>query len=772
MPHVTAEYSVDFDRFLAQFPAIQEPEYRGTDFLAEFGQLQTDGDNDLCWDAVANAVYPRRLFVPHDNLFTGGPAGGGAFPTVNWGTLNPSGGLVAAGQLTNPHQYQEIQCGYTSMTQPPTGAFTAATGALSPQCQGFSFLYNVGAEKTDPTTASYLMLKWNIGTPAQNSGTWYGLVAPVGAAPYLVRATGQNGVPGASSSAWIRLGQIEPGGRKDQHLYPFQVQPLLHFEVWFLGGMMQCAFDSGILPWSFPECSPIINGSSSFPWTITQLALECSHIDKLRFSAHPTKFPRTVPLPGKATFQSTEQTLGFLPTSDPTMTVQYAPNPDFAPLRDAVANTTGFTPPGSSATAVKDSAASQSNILVYDLFFTNPQSTAGSGSYQGISYSDYTAAVRHISYKYPLSTIASPSSPTSQFPEQITVQWEFDFSSLQVRSSADLVFNNFKGITGPYLDELGHFAVTIAMGINGGAPATLFTGIANTDFEETGNPGGDSRVRMGCMDGFLTLQTEVANLPLMDGWNIYYAAYFLGQLGGFTKDRMAFKAFIPDDPYGDTPGGGETFFLPVGPRGEALTRFQGVSRPGDILQKIAKNIGYMTYTDQFNFLHFEKFIPPAPTPLMTFHHVDSSNLDGMWRYTYSGHLRDSRNIVNVVGTDKDTWRPLVSHQIDAKIWDDTQPTFQGYRNPLIWVDSQFANTDFAEAAAKDMLAYLRWPTRLIQFDTWMPLSGFVAPLDVIAIDNPRSGAHGKNFIVYGVRYHLQKGVAPTMTVMGRWFFPN
>jgi hypothetical protein len=539
------------------------------------------------------------------------------------------------------------------------------------------------------------------------------------------------------------------------------------------------------VPWTNPEIAPYGDGDNTFPWAITTVKLDAVNIDQKRCALHPVKWLAAVPAGGNAPFQSGDINLGFVPLTFPTWTVQYAPNPDWQPsyvLRDTVLDTVGYHPPGCAAaiSTVMPSGGVPTTLLNYELSFANTVSTAGlSGSYNGDSFSDFTAAVRAATYSYP--EILGPTRASEPIPiivEQMDLDVMFDVGQLTIRSNGSLQVNNFDGAIALLCDESGNLAVTIDYQTDGGPWERLFTGVANADFSED-NIGGDlSHVTITLDDNWMSMDTESFALPWMDGWNSYYAIAFLGNLGGIASSRMQFiqDGLVPDDRYDLTPGDDptnpqNTFFLPVGPAGTPLTRFDNGAIKGDVARRIARQQGNMIYFDAFGNLNFQPFFIANVFPdiLLTPYATEDYReiLAGM---RYSGTTRETRNSVTTMGLQAfGNWDPLVSHQVDPDMWDDSLPGFIGFPNPMVWADPMFGDLSFATQVAQDVLNVVKRPVRNISCSKWFNANSALGLLSKFAVvDCPRSGANGKTFLCVQVGIHTQKGQPPKQRIAGRW----
>jgi hypothetical protein len=89
----------------------------------------------------------------------------------------------------------------------------------------------------------------------------------------------------------------------------------------------------------------------------------------------------------------------------------------------------------------------------------------------------------------------------------------------------------------------------------------------------------------------------------------------------------------------------------------------------------------------------------------------------------------------------------------------------GYREPFVWIDSQFADDAFAYYGAKGMMEFLRYPGLGVKIQTWCQPDIF--PLDVITLESPRAGTSGVRMLVTSVN-HRQTKAGGRSTISARF----
>ena len=822
---VTGLQEVKFNRLHNVFPYAKKPAFAFTDFFGDFGlaqQIATDfangnvrtGQENLEIDAVIRGVYPRRLFVPHDNVLTyeygGQPSDGN--PPLYW-LVSPDaylpGGFVLQNYEESPLYYFALEsCNPGSQVYPftPAQAYMELTTS-GHTMQGFTMLLKQLAYGIPLNSSPSFAVRWTIGDANGNNRRQYSISFQQGKAvkfalrddlnaEFTVICDIKAGIPrnsligNISADSQFRITQVGTGGGSDFFAADIQAARLAAptaLEVRFLGGQLQIWIGNSDVPFIWPDAR--FDPDTNVPyWFIDSITVSSFNYDYMSFSAHPSKWAN------QASLISNEQQLGFIP--DPTSPAQYSvhltPHTDTA----ASATDTGFAPPGTSATA--SDYSQNGTLLRYGMVIDNGPPE---GDYKGDYYCEHTAVVRAVTGRFAPVIKQKPASPQYVQPMLVSVTHNFNYEQLCINSSANLTFDNFNGawsnaIDGGFIENgitddsgvrlyRGHMALNIKMGVStnlGDFPLIQrFAGIGNIGFSEQMGAGGRSEVSIFATDSWLPLNQPKFAWPWMDGYNIYYAMYEIAQRGGVTPERMQFynDGFVPDTPYGPCPNGSPTIYLPIGPAGSPLTRFGGGQTPASIMKKIAYTHGFILFFDVFATLQFFKFVlsdVPAPVQIFTYVPGDQGELTEIWNARYSGDTNDVRNQVSVIGVNAfgPIWNPIVAHESDDdSIENDDAFNFIGFPAELVWVDNQFVNQEYATAAAKTMLQFLRVPPRFIELDSWMQPDRPVYPLDVIRIDNPKSAAAfgPKDFLVLGTTDSQAWGESPRTTLRGRWLPP-
>lgn len=469
-----------------------------------------------------------------------------------------------------------------------------------------------------------------------------------------------------------------------------------------------------------------------------------SWLDYLRL----TLWIRKYKTPG--VWESADHQLGFAPLNNPSFTYDYG----------------GALPASTSVAATLIEPVTAKYQLTLSGTTTN--------TLDGQTYCDFTPTVRAVNFSYAMLSRQYWGIPTIIQPEQLSIKHNFDYNSLQIHSNASLTFNNNRGQFSSFFNNAGQNAVDIGIEsshIMPGIQMQAFSGIGNRVSSMRGAHG-SSMFTMECFDRSCQLENPRWALPWMDGWNEFYAQYYLSQLGGIHPDQMGYAAYIPADPFNVDLGdeyGNPAWYLPVGTAGTALTRFSGVNL-WEIKSRLAFAAGKMLYFDAYGREQYRKFLGPATFVKRTFFEDDSSGYP-LGCHTLSLHrsLEDVRNQVTVVGVDAfgPLWNPIVSHYSDdASINDPNAFNHIGYSQPIVWADSMFANSAFAEAAAQRLISFLRLPTLHVHFTTW--LNPDIYPLDTIGVDAPRFGIAGLRFMVVSVSHHLDEGSFGSTSITARW----
>jgi hypothetical protein len=819
---VKAIQEIEFNALRADypdgFPMQDRPPLGVTDAIGEnaataFPQYDDDGrvvsgndefaNNDsslggIEFDPLAKVIYPRSLFVLHDNIlstygsgYTGDTIGPDGLPVMDWYDF-----------ATDSEDYEVSQVkrspGFTSLRFDTTSpASFIITGNSSVSCQGFTAFLRLGGPQ-QLTAPCYAAVRFRVSGSSRGAFRWYSVSYKIGIGLEVAyNDFSDDGTP--QNGTWVPMARGKMGNQKDDLLTPGYVSPAdatddmpeqeakTHvLDVRLIAGSLRLFFGDEQTPLVFPSNDFDDYGIPDF--VIDRWQIAAAGVMMTEWSVHETKW-----YVGAATV-SQDVNLGFVPSNDQLNNIKfrthYLPN-DYTFQGDSTQ--VGFTPKGSVASAsIQDVTGT---VMRYRIDFSNPLD----GTYQGIPYSDFTSAVNAVSFDFPgqvFSVVQAPvilgTDGAPPMPESIDISHEWDQSVLSVRSRANLTFNNFYGhwtnannngyidSNGPYP---GHFFAAINLGIQGFGPNGAgvrreFTGIGGRDFVNNWQGGGRDKLTITCEDRWAMLDYDVFVLPWFDGWNIYAVLAFLLAIGTveISPTQMGFYDLIPFDdngfnPYLPSPGlpDDEQYFMPSGPAGTNLTRYDGGQNLRSILLKITNAIGFYCFFDVAGVAQTGKFqIQGVNTK--TFTHIGTPTLQEIFTGEFRGSLRETRNSVTVIGVNAlgPLWYPIVAHSIDTdSIYVPTAFNYIGWHNPLVWVDSIFANIAFAQSASDALYAFLRLPDRTVSFTTWYPGDALVYPTCMITINYPRSAVSGFSFFVTATRTSMRQGQNPTMTISGR-----
>lgn len=436
----------------------------------------------------------------------------------------------------------------------------------------------------------------------------------------------------------------------------------------------------------------------------------------------------------------------------------------------------------------------------YALNVTNDTSITGG------NFADTTASLRAVTVNLPEVLRVHNGQIVELYPEEVVVQQNLNIEDLSIICSATLKFNNFSEIShlhdlgapdlywGEWASTHGLIAVTIETLVdyyntNGTLDSTtgwqtVFTGYGNvSNTISTGHPG---TFTMQCSGRELAMMSPKFAIPWMDAWNEYYVAAYLANICGVKKGTVGdsdlyFREMVPTDPYSDSPNG-NAYFLPIGSGGNPLMRFSPGSRPWQILGKIGQQNGFIRYFDAFGTFHWEPFRPDPVAPEMVFfvnHNGNQPQLFSPTEAVFHGvvqrDITQSRTSLLLIGINAPgaLWEPIVCHRGDSEavydagssIWDPTLPNFQGFENPDIIVDNQFANPDYANNAADRIWPVVRQPYLTAGYQVWhnpeLYPGKWVGMVDVKSGLYDRFSQDYTALMVMSVTHRIMKGRIPT-----------
>lgn len=746
------------------FRHVTDPFYVHSDFPWQYGPSSWFVNGDTVHDYDSQCVYPAPVRVPHDQTSDGyygsGGCGGVDLPVIDWTSL--FGPLSY--RCSQPLGFQEL---YQVVPQADSdGAHLEAVADVL--CQGVTFLWNrfdPNASMTAyPAAGPYTTFMVSVG--AGDDERIYSVIF-FGEGEVVISKSDDHGVTwkdieraavGADvwQAAWGNPDPkfVEGAHTEDPHA-PGTDLPCTYnvLEFRLIAGRLEIRIGSQDRIYKYDEAR--IGGDGNPIWTINKLHVNVYKFVALALSAHPTKWANA------CIFDSQEIPIGFV-------------NTNVAP---AYISSAGVVPPAWVAGLIPAGTFLDGPIVYYRLEITGPVA----GAYQERTYSDFVAAVRSVNLIWTANVISLIGPNRPALPESVVVDYSFNPMDLTLASAAKCIFNNNRPVVLP-TSEFGFYGQWLmAYGQNGcqinakrtrdgfdDLVATIFTGYGNTAAEIDGQLGASQAV-MSCGDRSIQHKSPRFALPWMDGWNSFYAQGYLSQLCHVDLSDMYFQALVPPDPFTDLgdEDGQPAYFLPVGSAGSALTRFSGVD-VWEIQKKIAYSIGYVLGYDVFGHLHYQKF-RVAPGIKRTFYESDpqSGGLNGCWSIRAGKTMEEVRSDAIIVGID--AFAPLydtiaVKHTDPAVEFDINAFNHLGYSNPFVWVDSQFAQAQFADTASQQMLYFLRLPGLFVSLTTW--LNPDIAPLDVITMQADKFGVSAIRLLVLSVRHTINMDLGTT-TIMAK-----
>jgi hypothetical protein len=506
--------------------------------------------------------------------------------------------------------------------------------------------------------------------------------------------------------------------------------------------------------------------SSSGPITaLSNISVESHRHRTLYFSVHPHKYYASASIQNGSQDDDSVQrgfSIGFRSLSQPTYKIILS---------------SGDTVDSGASVTVEETG--EGSLLGPFVSYKLVWSGVTSGTYKGVDYVDSPPPGVHcVLFSWPRGPLLSytPSINVVQ-PTSIEVSQAFSPETLQITSSADLTFQNWDGWWGNWSDNSGHVAVTVGLSRTAistgsmGPLITVYTGFGHHQGSVQAGQG-SSMFTMKCVDRVAQLRTTRFALPWMDGWNYFYAMAFLAQLGGVSIEDMVFGGSVPDDPFDDSYDpdgpGGQSYFLPVGLYNTVLTRHSSADL-WEVMSKIAQSIGYQIYFNAFGKLATHKFRFSSDPSLMTskrwFFEDDATSAlmvadggaEGMMGASYQKDMSSVRNGVFIVGIKAfDPIRDSFVQKIEDTDSMNTSSAFNhlGYKQPFVWADSQFADEAYAYEAAISNASWMRLPTRMVHFTTW--LQPDIYPLDCITISSLRLGQFRKKALVMTVNHTVDQ----------------
>lgn len=759
----------------SRFEFQKTPYFTLTDYPWQTG-TNNQQNATMPFSADLQCFYSSPIFVPHNNGPENYYGEGGVqlnLPSISWTPID--GSNPPAFQRNNPFGFAEMYLD-GGAAQPGTERneeFLAL--AWQGTCQGFTFIYK-RTEKDDSVDGGSPYQKFTtfqIGVGTGSDTILYSLEFQAQGDARLYKGIydgtgGYNwtmvGTTGTGSDIWgTNMGKAASNfysgsyGVSDDGRYSYICFMLIAGRLVVYNQSKDQAYFCD--EWRVDE-----NGNPI--WQINYAVMKFYDYQRIECSGHPMKFSIS------DSMSSPELSIGFY-------------NPNVNPI---YVDSAGIVPPGVDVTLDPNGETYLAGpIIDYSLLLTSQQT----GTYKEVPYADWAGAVRSINISWVGETDFNPASPVFPEPHDVLVEHFFDPDSLTVDSSAKLRFNSTLyenlptgefGTWAQWGQNYGHVAIEVQMTRNspdgGTLPfGTIFTGYGNTTGTSEGHAG-QVIFTMSGKDRKIQLDNPRWDLPWMDGWNVFYAIAYLAQLGGVSIDDMGFSALIPPVAFG--PGsdlgdgnGNGAYYLPVGSAGAQLTRFSGTSL-WDTMKKISNSIGYMMFFDVYGVLQFSKFSIPNGIKRFFFESDPESaaqsggGLEGCWSIQTIKDMSEVRSDMILIGVDAFTpqWNPIVERWTDDGVINNVSAfNHLGYKNPSVWIDSQFADPDFASEAAAAMYRYFRTPGLNLSLTTWSQPDLF--PLDVISLQSDRFGVSAIPMVILGVRHSQTIDIGST-TIFARF----
>lgn len=757
------------------FGFMDQAGFNGTDRLSDLGYTNSFENSFIKYDSIINALYSEPIFVPYHNLRTGNEAviegflgddpetvvepnttytaetirpGLPAYPVLQWDLNGKSQGTDFTSTVFAPLHYTGLKAQATPGQKRSTSLFFSTTTNLVSQgytnIRGFYCfkkfcLGELSSEQQDIRFEFYI------------SDTSFYKLEYVSGIGVTLSYYEDNEV---TASRVIKTAQsfnenLEQELAKASDYFQF-MPPIVNIDqtsatVLLIGGYLQV--------WLNGQTQPLVMPCNADYFTKVRVIGHRGNY--VYFSVHPMSFA------ADSYMTSNERNAGFVPrTSTP---VEYLYN--------------GIKPTGTSVSL--STTFQQGMTFRYTLGITNTPA----GSYYGVNYSHDTALVRSVTYRIAPYMIRRADAITNLPPREISLNIRFDPDNLNIYSTATVVCNNRHGEwrdgwPGTFGGK-GNRAVTLDLGwedkdLNYRLDKR-FTGIGGLDKDYIRSAAPESVVKFTCEDlSHICRNYPLLNAPWMDGWCHLYAIRYLAWLSGITDDQMDFE--YCGDPFCATPG---HYHLPMGEGNRPLVSFPPETPAWAAMNRIRKHVGYIMYFNLFGKLNYYKWVRTSPGPWKrTFYEGKDVNLDpfqSIQTVTFSTSTRDVRTGVTVVGIDAygPMWKPILAVRANNNaLYNKYSSNYKGFRSPMAWADSMFANIDYANAAADSLSEVVSLPVERLSIG--MMAMGDLYPLDVIGIVESKTPASDngspKAFFITQTNENWSIGVRSDykMQIAGRW----
>lgn len=736
-------------------PAISLPDISVNAVAGNAADLQ-----GVTVDAHAGCIYAKPFFVPHNQSvwLLGAPFApldddahlNLDLPTWRWDLVEMDDGTETSPNnfemqyfrgKTWGHQTLDVlwnsntdpSAGIVTLTkvlggEPPTEEELAEGGPTTyyPTIQGFvCFLSRAIYNKIPAGSEAYYEIRAEIGN--------YLYSLKISSAQYAqIRRSDDDGATWKILAAAVKIGgsMTDTMGSKP----PDRGQNPLVFEFLVINKTLQIKIGSQQVPYTLPVTY------DEHP-EITKVIVEAQCFTQFNAEIHPLKFGTEV------TMVSNPLTIGFSPVNTPYYRI--------AGLSSIVTRASGvpwnLTWPEDSQVIVENAGLPTDIDQQYLLTLIN----AEEGTYAGYPYAGKTGAVTRVAIEVDGIWAVVPTAPANLIPKEVNESIRFDPNNLTIDQHCSFTLNNYYG---QWRGQSGHIVTSLELGYAQPFTALFprFTGLCGR-YEFNRPASNIGTVTFEC-ESFMKMlrDARLLTVPVMDGWNHYYAIAFLAQMAGVSVAQMAFSAMIPSDPYSASGWDPAPYFLPLGEGMRPWTPRNRESPALDMMNYVRKPTGFLLFFDAQGYLRYEKWQPFAPgTTVKLFTEgpsgFEGSNVSEYFQLRLISDVDDVRNQVMLVGRNMfdPGWRLIISNKIDnPSIY--ASPGFEpknyvGYRKPFIWTDSRFADLAFADEGSSRLLEMLRVPTLEATFETW--LQPHLYPMDVIFINDSKSGTEGVPFYI-------------------------
>lgn len=523
---------------------------------------------------------------------------------------------------------------------------------------------------------------------------------------------------------------------------------------------------------------------------ITRIGVHMRYFSQASFSCHLLKFPY------QCEFESAPKQLGFSPDiSTPTYFTIY--DGVSATTADSLEEHRPILMPD--AKMVVEAQTTTESYSQYKLTVTTPPYNGDLYmSYMGQQYSDYAPCITRISTRidgiaeepvYAAQASATLGEGDCNYIREIVENIAFDPNALTIRHTCDILMDNWYGIgnlTNLYgITASGNIGTRVQLGYT--VPDmgiwNRFYGYCDT-YVFNRPSSNQATVTLRCVDMMQRLsETYIAAPPNFDGMNHYYAVSLVLQLAGFTKNQMAFKDYVPDDPFTHVEDiDPYPYFLPMGAGFRPWTPINRVLSALELLDMIRKVTGFLFFQNADGMIEYFEWIPDADaSPKRVFTEVytqDANNgLTEIYRLGAMSSTRNTKNVVSILGIDAESpnWDKSKLGGVRQDLDSISSPpglqprNYIGYKKPFIWIDSRFANRGFMERALERLYRFLRLPEYTITFDCW--LQPDLYPLDVIHVNDSRSNSNNVPFYIMSManKLSIHSGrIEQSSTITGRF----